>query len=217
MSAAPVPRLRKGDLTRAAIIEVAMDWAARQGLEGLTIGGLSEALQMSKSGVFAHFGSREELQLAVLRAYAQRFVDDVLRVAVASPRGMARLWAIAERWLDFLVRALDAGCILIGSATEYDDRAGPVHDVVVELVSGWQGELIRALTQAQEVGHVRRNQDLAQAAFEWYGLMLSLHQSARLLQARDATQRTRMGIERLLRSVATPAGARVLAQCLRHR
>ena len=111
-SLATVLRPRKGEMTRAAIVEAAMDMAAREGLEGLTIGTLAEQMQMSKSGVFAHFGSREDLQLAVLKEYVQRFVHDVLRPAVKKPRGLPRLEAILDRWVAFLARELSRGCIM---------------------------------------------------------------------------------------------------------
>ena len=99
--------------------------AARDGLEGLTIGTLADQMQMSKSGVFAHFGSREDLQLAVLKEYVRRFVDDVLRPAVKKPRGLPRLEALLDRWVAFLAREISRGCIMIAGAVEYDDRPGP--------------------------------------------------------------------------------------------
>ena len=105
----PAGQVRKGQTTRAAIIEQALAIARREGLEGLTIGALAERLDMSKSGVFAHFGSREELQLAVLKQYAARFVDGVLRPAVARPRGLPRLRALLERWLAHLAEEIEAG------------------------------------------------------------------------------------------------------------
>ncbi len=201
-------RVRKGDVTRTAILDAALAMASREGLEGLTIGALSEALNMSKSGVFAHFGSREQLQLAVLQAYARQFVEAVLEVAVKQARGLPRLRALAERWLNYLAHALEAGCILIGSAAEYDDRQGPVRDAVVALVAGWQSELIKAVRLAMDEGHVHRDVDPRQVAFELYGLLLAAHQSVRLFHAADAVRRARVGIERLLADVATPAGVR---------
>lgn len=209
-SSVPTARLRKGDVTRATIVGAAMKVASREGLEGLTLGGLSETLGMSKSGVFAHFGSREELQLAVLRAYAARFVDEVLRTAVLNPRGLPRLRAIMDGWLNYLSRAWKSGCILIGGASEYDDRNGPVRDAMVELVAGWQDELAKAVRLAIEEGHLQRDVDARQIAFELYGLLLTLHQSARLLQATDAVRRARIGIDRLLSGVTTAAGTRIL-------
>jgi len=191
---------RKGPATRAAIIEAALALARRAGLEGLTIGVLAEQLGMSKSGVFAHFGSREDLQLAVLKQYAARFIDTVLRPAVARPRGLARLRALLENWLALLAEEIAAGCILIGGASEYDDRPGPLHDALVEIVEGWKDELLRAIVQAQQSGDLIAGADAGQMVFEIYGLMLMLHQDARLLHTRDAVQRARAGLERLIES-----------------
>ena len=200
---------RKGPATRAAIIEAALALARRAGLEGLTIGVLAEQLGMSKSGVFAHFGSREDLQLAVLKQYAARFIDTVLRPAVARPRGLARLRALLENWLALLAEEIAAGCILIGGASEYDDRPGPLHDALVEIVEGWKDELLRAIVQAQQSGDLIAGADAGQMVFEIYGLMLMLHQDARLLHTRDAVQRARAGLERLIESARPTRASRV--------
>lgn len=191
-------RGRKGDLTRATIVDAALAMARRDGLEGLTIGLLAERLGMSKSGVFAHFGSREDLQLAVLREYAARFVDLVLRPAVRSARGLPRLHAIVDRWLALLAEELEAGCILIGGATEYDDRPGPLRDALAAIVTSWKAELVRALDQAKACGHLRPDVDCEQMVFEIYGLMLMLHQDARLLRGKDSMRRARCGLQRLI-------------------
>jgi AcrR family transcriptional regulator len=191
-------RARKGELTRAAILEAAQAIARRDGLEGLTIGGLAERLGMSKSGVFAHFGSREELQLAVLREYALHFVDRVLRPAVRSERGLPRLQAIVDRWLVLLAEEIEAGCILVGGASEYDDRPGPLHDALAAIVSAWKAELVRALEQARDCGHLRADIDCEQMVFEIYGLMLMLHQDARLLRGKDSMLRARSGLRRIM-------------------
>jgi len=200
--AAP-PRSRKGDLTRAAIVDAALAVARRDGLEGLTIGVLAERLGMSKSGVFAHFGSREDLQLAVLREYAERFVDIVLRPAVRAERGLPRLRAIVDRWLALLAEELEAGCILIGGASEYDDRPGPLRDALAAIVMSWKAELLRALEQARQCGDLRPDTDCEQMVFEIYGLMLMLHQDARLLRGKDSMRRARDGLRRLFEASAT--------------
>ena len=208
-AAATARGARKGQATRAAIIDAALAIARRDGLEGLTIGVLAERLEMSKSGVFAHFGSREELQLAVLKEYAARFVDGVLRPAVERPRGLPRLRSLLQNWLALLAEEIAAGCILIGGASEYDDRPGPLHDALVAIVDGWKGELLRAIEQAQQMGHLAADADARQLVFEIYGLMLMLHQDARLLHSRDGVQRARAGLARLIETSrpATPAGA----------
>lgn len=201
-----VARSRKGDLTRAAILEAALVIARRHGLEGLTIGAIAERLGMSKSGVFAHFGSREDLQLAVLRAYAARFVDFVLRPAVHAPRGLPRLRAIFERWLALLAEEIEAGCILISGASEYDDRPGPLHDALAAIVVAWKAELLTALEQSRRCGHLRADCDCEQMVFEIYGLMLMLHQDARLLHGKDSMRRARQGLQRLINAnAAAPA------------
>jgi len=216
MTAAAAPSLpprpaRKGECTRAAIIEQALAMARRDGLEGLTIGALAERLDMSKSGVFAHFGSREELQLAVLNRYVTRFIDTVLRPAVTRAPGLPRLRALLRNWLALLAEEIEAGCILIAGASEYDDRPGPLHDALVAIVEGWKAEVLRAIRQAQEEGHLDRRADAHQMVFEIYGLMLMLHQDARLLRSNDSVQRARTALARLIESArASPAPSRTV-------
>ena len=182
-----------------------MTIARRDGMEGLTIGLLAERLGMSKSGVFAHFGSREDLQLAVLEEYASRFVQRVLRPAVRSARGLPRVRSIVDRWLALLAEELEAGCILIGGASEYDDRPGPLHDALAAIISSWKIELVRALEQSKACGHLRPDVDVEQMVFEIYGLMLMLHQDARLLHGKDSVRRARWGLQRILDDARTDA------------
>jgi AcrR family transcriptional regulator len=212
--AAPVRQPRKGETTRAAIIEQALSMAQREGLEGLTIGALAERLDMSKSGVFAHFGSREDLQLAVLNEYASRFVDTVMRPAVARTRGLPRLRALLDNWVAHLAEEIEAGCILIGAASEYDDRPGPLHDALVGIIGGWKAELLQSIRMAQSEGHLDRRADAHQMVFEIYGLMLAMHQDARLLRSNESLKRARHGLARLIEAArprgdaAAPKGAR---------
>jgi AcrR family transcriptional regulator len=196
---------RKGEATRAAIVDAALALARRNGLEGLTIGVLADQMRMSKSGVFAHFGSREDLQLAVIHEYAARFVEQVLRPAVRRPRGLPRLRALLENWLALLARELEQGCLMISGASEYDDRPGPLRDAVVAIVEGWKRELLRAIEQARDEGHLERNVDAEQLVFEIYGLMLVLHQDARLLHSPDSVKHARAGLARLLDAATAPA------------
>jgi AcrR family transcriptional regulator len=201
-------RPRKGDVTRAAIVDAALAIARREGLEGLTIGLLADALGKSKSGVFAHFGSREDLQLAVLREYAVRFVDEVLRPAVELERGLPRLHAMLENWLRLLARELEQGCLMIAGASEYDDRPGALRDAMVAIVTGWKQELLRAIDAAKAAGHLRADVESRQLVFEIYGLMLALHQDARLLRSADSVRRARNGLARLIDTArARPGGA----------
>lgn len=192
---------RKGNLTRAAILDAALAAASRDGLEGLTIGTLADQMQMSKSGVFAHFGSREDLQLAVLNEYVQRFVAEVLQPAVRKPRGLPRLEAILERWVVFLAREMTHGCIMIAGAVEYDDVPGPLRDQMVAIITGWKRELLHAIRQAVAERHLRADADAQQMVFEIYGLMLAMHQDARLLRSADSARRARAGLRRLIDAV----------------
>lgn len=192
--------MRKGEQTRTAIVDAALDLAARDGLEGLTIGALAERMQMSKSGVFAHFGSREELQIAVLKAYERRFVDAVLVPALTAPRGLPRLRAIFGRWLDLTAIEAARGCIWISGATEYDDRPGPVREELVAMVRSWQGELLRAIRQAIEAGDLALDVDAEQLVFQLYGVILVVHHDRRLLGSPDAVSRALRSFERVIDS-----------------
>lgn len=199
----------KGEQTRVSIVDAALEIAARQGLEGLTIGQLAEHRQMSKSGVFAHFGSREELQIAVLQAHEARFIDAVLRPALARPRGLERLRAIFEAWVTRTVSTAAQGCIFISGAAEYDDRSGPVRDVLVRMVLGWQLELERAIAQTIEAGQLDRATNAVQLAFELHGIILALHHEGRLLRSPGAHVNAQRAFDRLIQSFAPPAAAQV--------
>ena len=206
----PAGAPRKGEQTRAAIVEAALELAARNGLEGLTIGALAERMQMSKSGVFAHFGSREDLQIAVLKAYERRFVDEVLVPGLKEKRGLPRLRAIFDRWLDRTAIEAARGCIWISGAAEYDDRPGAVREELVAMVRSWQRELTRAIRQAVETGELRDDVDAADLVFGLYGIILVLHHDARLLDNPDALGRARRAFARLIdahRTAAAPADA----------
>ena len=143
--------MRKGEQTRAAIVEAALELAGRDGLEGLTIGLVADRMRMSKSGVFAHFGSREDLQIAVLNEYEKRFVEAVLLPSLNEPRGLPRLEAMYGRWIDRISLEIASGCIYVSGAVEYDDRPGPIRDELVGMIRSWQTELMRAIKQAIEV------------------------------------------------------------------
>jgi AcrR family transcriptional regulator len=206
--------MRKGEQTRSAIVAAACELAARDGLEGLTIGALAERMSMSKSGVFAHFGSREDLQIAVLKAYERRFVDDVLVPGLEAPRGLRRLQAIFGHWLERTAVEAASACIWISGATEYDDRPGPVRDELVGMVHSWQRELIRAIQQAIDTGELRADTDPGDLVFDLYGVILVLHHDARLLDSPDALARARRAFDRLVAAyvVDAPATAATRAQ-----
>jgi AcrR family transcriptional regulator len=208
--ATPVPgskTLQKGQQTRAAILDAALALASQMGLEGLSIGALAEVTQMSKSGVFAHFGSREELQISVIREYHARFEEEVFFPALKVPRGLPRLRALFENWIRRVSVELEAGCIYISGAVEFDDRPGPVRDALAEMVQSWHSALKRAIDLAVHSGHLRADTDPDQMLFEIHGLILALHHDARFLRQPGVLDRARAGFERVLSHYLSPAQA----------
>ncbi len=208
--------LHKGQQTRAAILDAALGLAANMGLEGLSIGALAEVTQMSKSGVFAHFGSREELQISVIREYHARFEEEVFFPAIREARGLPRLRALFERWIRRVSVELDSGCIYISGAVEFDDRPGPVRDALVAMVRDWQSALERAIRIAVEEGQLRTDTDPMQMLFELHGLILALHHDARFLRNPGVLDRARAGFDRVIahyrvaddRAAAAPSSGR---------
>jgi AcrR family transcriptional regulator len=201
----------KGQQTRATILEAALGLASHMGLEGLSIGALAEVTHMSKSGVFAHFGSREELQISVVREYHAKFEEEVFYPAMREPRGLPRLRALFDRWVRRVSVEIDSGCIYISGAVEFDDRPGPVRDALVTMVRTWQDALERAIRMAVEEGHLKADTDPAQLLFEVHGLILALHHDARLLRHPDAVERARTAFDRVLSyyaAVPAPAPAK---------
>ena len=163
------------------------------GLEGLSIGALAEVTGMSKSGVFAHFGSREELQISVIREYHARVEEEVFFPAIREPRGLPRLRALFERWVRRVSVELDSGCIYISGAVEFDDRPGPVRDALAQMVRTWHAALERAIAGAVEEGHLKADTDAAQMLYELHGLILALHHDARFLRNEGVLDRARRG------------------------
>jgi AcrR family transcriptional regulator len=195
----PAIALTKGAATRGLIIDRAFAMARTQGFEGLSIGSIAQAANMSKSGVFAHFGSREDLQLAVLDAAAQRFTDEVFVPALRAPRGLKRLEAISEHWLKWL-RDSVGGCPMISAAIEYDDRPGPVRDRVALYEKRLRRELVRAVDMAIESGELRADSDAEQIAFELFAISLVTHHDYRLFGDSRTGKRAAIAFTRLFGS-----------------
>lgn len=199
--------MRKGELTRAAILDVALELASREGLEGLTIGLLADKMNMSKSGVFAHFGSREDLQMEVLKLYHHRFEQEVFFPSVKEARGIPRLQAMYARWIKRVSVEIASGCIYISGAVEYDDRPGPIREELVAMVRAWQGALLRCVQQCIDAGQLETATDAEQMVYEMYGLILALHHDARFLRRPGSVDRARIGFERLLENYRTTSQA----------
>lgn len=195
--------LHKGQQTKAAIVEAALNLATHIGLEGLSIGAIAELTGMSKSGVFAHFGSREELQISVVHEYHERFEQDVFYPALQAPRGLARLRALFDNWMKRTSIELDSGCIYISGAVEFDDRTGPVRDALVESVSTWHAAMRRTIVQCKEGGDLRVDLDESQLLFEIHGLILALHYEARFLRSEGSLERAQAGFDNILARYAS--------------
>jgi AcrR family transcriptional regulator len=198
----------KGERTRALILDEAVRIASRSGLEGLTIGTLAEATGLSKSGLFAHFGSREELLQAVVAHTQAQFTEVVVRHALKEPRGLPRLKAVCTRWIDWTESAsLPGGCPLIGGAIEFDDQPGPIRDAIVATQRELFQFIERAAAQAIELGQLAADTDPAQLSFELYGIALVVHNHRRLLGDRKARERALTAFDSLLarHASSTPA------------
>jgi AcrR family transcriptional regulator len=191
--------LHKGQQTKAAIVDAALGLATQIGLEGLSIGALAEVTQMSKSGVFAHFGSREELQISVIREYHTRFEEEVFYPAMEEPRGLPRVRALFANWMKRTSIEIDSGCIYISGAVEFDDRPGLVRDALVGSVKTWLAAMRRAVVTAKEEGHLRADADEDQLLFEIHGLILALHYEARFLKNPGSIERANVGFDNILK------------------
>jgi AcrR family transcriptional regulator len=202
------PALRqqaKGLRTREAILARAVDIASAQGLEGLTVGSLAEQLGMSKSGLFAHFGSKEELQLATVEIARHIFIDKVTLPAMAAPKGMPRLWSLINHWLVLVEkRVFEGGCFFTAASFEFDGRRGVVRDRIAEIMREWIRCITTSAQKAQEAGHLDPKVDATRLAFEVHAIAIGAHWAHQLLEDRQAYSRARtMALEKL-RSVATP-------------
>ena len=197
--------MHKGQQTKAAIVDAALGLATQIGLEGLSIGALAEVMHMSKSGVFAHFGSREELQISVVREYHARFEEEVFFPALKKSRGLPRLQALFQNWMKRTSVEIDSGCLYIGGAVEFDDRPGLVRDALAESVKIWLAAMHRAVVQAKETRHLRADADEQQMAFEIHGLILALHYEARFLKTPGSIDRANKGFSNIVTRYGTAA------------
>ena len=159
--------LTKGERTRNAILETAAALATEEGLEPLSIGRLAEATGMSKSGLFAHFGSKEELQLATVDHAASLFVAEVIEPARAAPKGVARVWALCDRMIDYAERQVfPGGCFFAATSFEFNNRPGAVRDRIAEMMRSWLSYLEHAVEQAQDAGELRPDVSAREIAFQ---------------------------------------------------
>jgi AcrR family transcriptional regulator len=191
----------KGEQTRQAILSHALRLATKVGIEGLTIGRLAKDLQMSKSGLIAHFQTKEALQVQVLETGAHRFVEDVLRPALKAPRGEPRLRALFEGFLAWEASpSLPGGCPLIAASTELDDRPGPARNYLVQARRDLFDLLAGTVRSGIDEGQFRPDVDPEQFAYEFWGAMLAYHHASRLMRDPRALARAEAAFEALVRA-----------------
>jgi AcrR family transcriptional regulator len=190
----------KGEATRGVILDEAGQLARRVGLGGLTIGSLATQTGMSKSGLFAHFGSKESLQIQVVEHSSERFVDEVIRPALKAPRGVPRVRDLFERWLAW--DSVEGGCPLVAASFELDDQPGPVREHLVRVQRDWADTLATVFTSGIGEGHFRPDADPRQFAQDLQGVMLAYHMASRLLADGDAAARARRALDTLLATAA---------------
>jgi AcrR family transcriptional regulator len=189
----------KAEQTKSTIVDAALRLASQIGLEGLSIGAIAEVTQMSKSGVFAHFGSREELQISVIREYFTRFERDVFTPTLALERGLPRLRGMFANWTVQVAHEIQSGCIFISGAVEFDDRTGPVRDALEQSMKTWLSAVRRSVAMAVEQGHFAADTEPKQVVFEIHGLILALHYEARFFKSPRSMDRAKTGFENLLK------------------
>lgn len=193
--------MSKGEATRERILDRAFLLAGRDGLEGLTIGALADELKLSKSGLFSHFGSKEELQVAVLDVASSRFTERVLLPAFKAPRGLPRLERVFEQWLDWMTDPkMPGGCIFQQANAELDDRQGRPHDVLLESQKNLVEALVKTVQLAISEGHLASDTDPRQLVYELEGIVMALNVYLRLLKDRRAVERARTAFKRLVDS-----------------
>lgn len=199
-------KTERSELTLAAILDTSLAMAAADGLDSLTIGEVAKRLGLSKSGVFSRIGSREALQAAVIDEYGRRFLADVFTPAMREPRGLPRLNAIMRLWMQ---RARDveikSGCLYSAGAFEFDDREGPLRELLLTHVQRWRSALRRTVLQAVEAGHLAADLDPDQLVFELDGLFVTLMREARFLRDPRAADRAWTAYERVISSLQVPS------------
>lgn len=203
-SAAAKARQAQGDRSRQAILEVAVHLASEEGLEGLTIGRLATETKMSKSGLFAHFGSKEDLQLATIEAARSIFIEKVIVPAFTAKKGLPRLRRLCETWFAYAnSHVFRGGCFFVAASSEFDSRPGRVHDRIAEIMKEWLSALRRAIMEAQEAGQFDHQVDPTQLAFEINALELGANWAFQLFGDKQAFARAGAAVLERLRQHAT--------------
>lgn len=199
VTASSLKSATKGEETRSAILSAAVEQASAAGFESLTIGTLAEKTGMSKSGLFAHFGSKLDLQVAALDEAARQFTEAVFLPALKAPRGLKRLRALFENWVSWPQHAsLPGGCPIDAATREYQHQPGPMRDAVVDRQKQLGREISKAVRMSVETGELRADTDAGQVAFEMFGIILASYRTELMLGSAEAARRARAAFDRLL-------------------
>jgi AcrR family transcriptional regulator len=189
--------MKKGEETKMVILDAGLDMASQYGLEGVSIGSLANLIKMSKSGLFAHFQSKENLQIEILKYAGRLFAEDVIVPALRTEAGIPRIKALIKNWITWADN-LTGGCIFVTASAEYSDRPGRVRDYLLNQQRDWIDCLRRIAESAKKVGDLRKDIDCEQFAFDLYSLLLGFHLYDRLLDDSESKKRQEVALERLL-------------------
>ena len=196
----------KGQRTRNSILEAAAALATEEGLEPLSIGRLAEATSMSKSGLFAHFGSKEELQLATVDYAATLFVAEVIDPARSAPKGLARIWALCDHMIGYAERQVfPGGCFFAATSFEFNNRPGPVRDRIEEMIRSWLSYLEHAVQQAQEAGELDPNASAREVAFQLDAFAQASNAQYQLFRDPQVFDDARRAVQGRLESLRPPS------------
>jgi AcrR family transcriptional regulator len=199
-------RRLRGARTRQAILSHAARVASTEGLDAVSLQRLATDLGMSKSGLFAHFGSKEGLQLATIEEAGRIFAEEVLKPGLRSPAGLGRVWALCDSFLSYVERGVfPGGCFFEAALAEFDSRPGPVRDAVVEKRRYWSGSIARALREARGAGDIRPEVDIEQLAWELDSLLAGANDGYTVEGARVFLERSRRAIRDRLGAAASPS------------
>lgn len=187
-----------GNSTKKSILKAARGYASEFGLEVLTIGKLADTVGMSKSGLFAHFNSKENLQIEVLKSASEGFTEDIFKSAIKKPRGIPRIRAIFGNWLKWANGAEPGGCIFVAASIEFDDIPGNVRDYIQDVQKKWISSLAYSAQLAVGVGDFSKDTNTEQFAFELFSIMLGYHHYTRLLSDPKAKKRTKLAFDNLV-------------------
>ena len=190
--------MTKGEDTKEMILDIGLDMASRLGLEAVSIGVLAKAAQMSKSGLFAHFQSKENLQIEILRYAGDLFSEGVVNPTLRTEAGISRIRALVDNWVSWTAR-ITGGCIFVQASNDFKDRPGKVRDFLLLQQEAWIDSLRRIARSAIRVGHFRQDMDCDQFAFELYSLLLGFHLYYKLLRIEDTKVRQQAALDTLIK------------------